>query len=63
MLDGSHFYWKKAFPLYGHNYDSVVEAIEKMEKNLPGFFYAGMASPTPSLEYELLMELNDTVMV
>ncbi|KAF3435205.1 hypothetical protein FNV43_RR22292 [Rhamnella rubrinervis] len=37
----NHFYWKKAFPLYGHNYDSVVEAIEKMEKNLPGFFYAG----------------------
>ncbi|EXC31353.1 Protoporphyrinogen oxidase [Morus notabilis] len=37
----SHFHWKKAFPLYGHNYDSVVEAIEMMEKKLPGFFYAG----------------------
>ncbi|KAK9272025.1 hypothetical protein L1049_002394 [Liquidambar formosana] len=37
----NHFYWSKAFPLYGHNYDSVLEAIEKMEKNLPGFFYAG----------------------
>ncbi|XP_022133942.1 protoporphyrinogen oxidase, chloroplastic/mitochondrial [Momordica charantia] len=37
----NHFYWSKAFPLYGHNYDSVVKAIEKMEKDLPGFFYAG----------------------
>lgn len=37
----NHFYWSKAFPLYGHNYDSVLEAIEKMEVNLPGFFYAG----------------------
>ncbi|GKV07932.1 hypothetical protein SLEP1_g19628 [Rubroshorea leprosula] len=37
----NHFYWSKAFPLYGHNYDSVLEAIDKMEKNLPGFFYAG----------------------
>jgi len=37
----NHFYWSKAFPLYGHNYDSVLEAIEKMEVNLPGYFYAG----------------------
>ncbi|KAH7518828.1 hypothetical protein FEM48_Zijuj09G0212800 [Ziziphus jujuba var. spinosa] len=37
----NHFYWKKAFPLYGYNYDSVIAGIEKMEKNLPGFFYAG----------------------
>lgn len=37
----NHYYWSKAFPLYGHNYDSVIEAIEKMEKNLPGLFYAG----------------------
>ncbi|KAK6155277.1 hypothetical protein DH2020_009525 [Rehmannia glutinosa] len=36
----NHFYWSKAFPLYGHNYDSVIEAIDKMEKDLPGFFYA-----------------------
>lgn len=36
-----HFYWDKGFPLYGHNYDSVLQAIEKMETNLPGFFYAG----------------------
>ncbi|KAG7015970.1 Protoporphyrinogen oxidase, chloroplastic/mitochondrial [Cucurbita argyrosperma subsp. argyrosperma] len=37
----NHFYWRKAFPLYGRNYDSVVKAIETMEKSLPGFFYAG----------------------
>ncbi|CAN8236447.1 unnamed protein product [Cochlearia groenlandica] len=37
----NHFYWKKAFPLYDRNYDSVMEAIDKMEKDLPGFFYAG----------------------
>ncbi|KAL9254764.1 Protoporphyrinogen oxidase 2-like protein [Drosera capensis] len=37
----SHFYWSKAFPLYGRDYDSVVKAIEKMEHDLPGFFYAG----------------------
>ncbi|XP_016649535.1 PREDICTED: protoporphyrinogen oxidase, mitochondrial isoform X1 [Prunus mume] len=37
----NHFYWSKAFPLYGRDYDSVIEAIENMEKNLPGFFYAG----------------------
>ena len=41
MLNDSHFHWKKAFPLYGRNHDSVMEATEKMEKNLPGFFYAG----------------------
>ncbi|XVF57840.1 hypothetical protein PTKIN_Ptkin07bG0014900 [Pterospermum kingtungense] len=37
----NHFYWSKAFPLYGRNYASVLEAIEKMERDLPGFFYAG----------------------
>ncbi|GFP84921.1 protoporphyrinogen oxidase mitochondrial [Phtheirospermum japonicum] len=37
----NHLYWSKAFPLYGHNYDSVIEAIDKMERDLPGFFYAG----------------------
>lgn len=37
----NHFYWSKAFPLYGHNYGSVLEAIDKLEKDLPGFFYAG----------------------
>lgn len=37
----NHFYWSKAFPLYGHDYNSAIEAINKMEKNLPGFFYAG----------------------
>ncbi|KAK2991203.1 hypothetical protein RJ640_028101 [Escallonia rubra] len=37
----NQLYWSKAFPLYGHNYDSVLEAIEKLEKDLPGFYYAG----------------------
>ncbi|KAJ8424533.1 hypothetical protein Cgig2_025750 [Carnegiea gigantea] len=37
----SHIFWSKAFPLYGHNYDSVLRAIHKMEQDLPGFFYAG----------------------
>ncbi|KAL4369122.1 hypothetical protein GQ457_05G019270 [Hibiscus cannabinus] len=37
----NHFYWSKAFPMYGRNYASVLEAIEKMERDLPGFFYAG----------------------
>ncbi|XP_062151594.1 protoporphyrinogen oxidase, mitochondrial isoform X3 [Alnus glutinosa] len=37
----NHFYWSKAFPLYERNYGSVLEAIETMEKNLPGIFYAG----------------------
>ncbi|XP_047321658.1 protoporphyrinogen oxidase, mitochondrial [Impatiens glandulifera] len=37
----SHRYWREAFPLYGRDYDSVLSAIEKMEKSLPGFFYAG----------------------
>ncbi|KAL6903604.1 hypothetical protein ACP4OV_004417 [Aristida adscensionis] len=36
-----HIYWRNAFPLYGRDYSSVLESIEKMEKNLPGFFYAG----------------------
>ncbi|XP_061342951.1 protoporphyrinogen oxidase 2 isoform X2 [Gastrolobium bilobum] len=37
----NHFYWSKGFPLYGHNYGSVLEAIDKIEKDLPGFFFAG----------------------
>ncbi|WJX81214.1 Acyl-coenzyme A oxidase 2 [Trifolium repens] len=37
----NHFFWSKGFPLYGHNYGSVLEAIDKMEKGLPGFYYAG----------------------
>ncbi|XP_078172987.1 flavin containing amine oxidoreductase family isoform X2 [Carex rostrata] len=36
-----HIHWKNAFPLYDKDYNLVLEAIEKMEKNLPGFFYAG----------------------
>ncbi|XP_073310812.1 protoporphyrinogen oxidase, mitochondrial-like isoform X2 [Primulina huaijiensis] len=37
----NHYYWSRGFPLYGHGYNSVIEAIGKMEKDLPGFFYAG----------------------
>nr|QXF78614.1 mitochondrial protoporphyrinogen oxidase [Amaranthus retroflexus] len=37
----NHLFWSNAFPLYGHNYNSVLRAIDKMEKDLPGFFYAG----------------------
>ncbi|KAL7140620.1 hypothetical protein ABFS83_08G001000 [Erythranthe nasuta] len=37
----NHFHWSKAFPLYGRKYGSVIEAIDKMEKDLPGLFYAG----------------------
>ncbi|KAL3624322.1 hypothetical protein CASFOL_033138 [Castilleja foliolosa] len=37
----NQLYWSKAFPLYGHSYDSAIEAIDKMERDLPGFFYAG----------------------
>ncbi|CAL0323030.1 unnamed protein product [Lupinus luteus] len=37
----NHFYWSEGFPLYGRNYGSVLEAIDKLEKDLPGFFYAG----------------------
>ncbi|KAL0887933.1 hypothetical protein Bca101_011916 [Brassica carinata] len=37
----NHIYWNKAFPLYDRSYDAVMEAIDKMEKDLPGFFYAG----------------------
>ncbi|XP_027351822.1 protoporphyrinogen oxidase 2 isoform X2 [Abrus precatorius] len=36
----NHFFWSKGFPLYGRNYGSVLEAIDKMERDLPGFFYA-----------------------
>ncbi|CDP16674.1 unnamed protein product [Coffea canephora] len=37
----NHFCWSAAFPLYGRNYKTVIEAIDKLEKDLPGFFYAG----------------------
>ncbi|XP_074564525.1 protoporphyrinogen oxidase 2 [Curcuma longa] len=36
-----HIYWRNAFPLYDLDYDLVIGAIEKMEANLPGLFYAG----------------------
>lgn len=41
VFNCSHYYWSKAFPLYGRDYGSVLEAIERMEKELPGYFYAG----------------------
>ncbi|KAG6382951.1 hypothetical protein SASPL_157320 [Salvia splendens] len=37
----NHYYWSKAFPSYGLNYGSVIQAIDKMEKELPGLFCAG----------------------
>ncbi|CAM8945426.1 unnamed protein product [Rhodiola kirilowii] len=36
-----HYFWSKAFPLYGKDYGLVLEAIEKLEADLPGLFYAG----------------------
>ncbi|XP_078432929.1 flavin containing amine oxidoreductase family [Wolffia australiana] len=36
-----HVYWSKAFPLYGRDYGLVLEAIDRMEQNFPGFYYAG----------------------
>lgn len=45
LIDCRHYYWSKAFPLYGRNYDAVLRGIEKMEKDLPGLFYAGKFRP------------------
>lgn len=45
----NHYCWSKAFPLYGRNYNSVIEAIDKMEKELPGLFYAGKSYRNVSL--------------
>ncbi|KAK2661515.1 hypothetical protein Ddye_000089 [Dipteronia dyeriana] len=50
----NHFFWSKAFPLYGHNYGSVLEGIEKMENSLPGFFYAGNNSSTQICDWGLI---------
>jgi hypothetical protein len=52
-----HIYWRNAFPLYGRDYSSVLEAIEKMEKNIPvpGFFYAGKPNKCLILEFPLLI--------
>lgn len=43
-----HVYWANAFPLYNREYDSVLEAIDTLEQELPGFYYAG----------EFLMPMN-----
>jgi hypothetical protein len=51
-----HIYWRNAFPLYGRDYSSVLEAIEKMEKNLPGFFYAGKPNKCLILECHNILQ-------
>ncbi len=33
--------WKQAFPEYGRGYGRVIESIEKLERDLPGLYYAG----------------------
>ncbi|KAH9303053.1 hypothetical protein KI387_014636, partial [Taxus chinensis] len=35
-----HVYWSEAFPLYSLDYNLVLDAIDKMEKNLPGLYFA-----------------------
>eukprot|EP01018_Ginkgo_biloba_P031828 Gb_40272 [translate_table: standard] len=40
-LSVKHIYWSEAFPQYSLHYKSVLEAIDKMEECLPGFYYAG----------------------
>eukprot|EP00249_Psilotum_nudum_P010281 c22447_g1_i1 orf=364-1857(-) len=36
-----HTFWAEAFPQYSLDYAAVVAALEKLENDLPGFFYAG----------------------
>ncbi|KAI5063012.1 hypothetical protein GOP47_0021559 [Adiantum capillus-veneris] len=36
-----HVFWSRAFPQYGPGYDGVFDALQKLEEDLPGFFYAG----------------------
>ncbi|KAH7518870.1 hypothetical protein FEM48_Zijuj09G0217000 [Ziziphus jujuba var. spinosa] len=36
LYECSHFYWKKAFPLYGYNYDSVIAESRKWRKTFLG---------------------------
>lgn len=40
---GRYVCWQKAFPEYGVSYGSVLKAIEKVERDLPGLYYAGGA--------------------
>ncbi|TVU15472.1 hypothetical protein EJB05_38994, partial [Eragrostis curvula] len=58
-----HIYWRNAFPLYGRDYNSVLEAIEKMEKNLPGFFYAGKPLKAPFCAKQMLGNNKDGLAV
>lgn len=36
-----HVFWSRAFPQYGPGYDGVLNALKKLEDDLPGFYYAG----------------------
>lgn len=36
-----HVFWSRAFPQYGPGYDGVLNALQKLEEDLPGFYYAG----------------------
>lgn len=36
-----HIFWSRAFPQYGPGYDGVLNALQKLEGDLPGFYYAG----------------------
>ncbi|XP_057823982.1 protoporphyrinogen oxidase, mitochondrial isoform X2 [Cryptomeria japonica] len=40
-LTVKHVYWSEAFPLYSLNHNLVLDAIDKIEKNLPGLYFAG----------------------
>lgn len=40
-LSVKHIYWNEAFPLYSLDYNSVLAAIDKMGKSLPGLYFAG----------------------
>lgn len=36
-----YFHWSKAFPPYGGSDKAVMQAIDRLEKDLTGYFYAG----------------------
>jgi hypothetical protein len=44
--------------LYGHDYDSALEAIGKMESDLPGFFYAGKSITAPYCYFVIVSHEN-----
>ena len=45
---GRNVCWQKAFPEYGASYGFVLKAIEKVERDLPGLYYAGGAHAVAS---------------